>query len=108
MNTEPFHITDTNFDETVKNNKLVLVDFWAGWCGPCRALAPIFSDVSSQYEGKVKFVKIDIEKNQHLAEKYKIMSIPMLAVFKNGDIQASKVGSMTKDAMSSFVELSIA
>jgi len=103
------NVDSENFESEITNSNVpVVVDFWAEWCGPCRALAPIFSDVSSQYEGKVKFVKIDIEKNQHLAEKYKIMSIPMLAVFKNGDIQASKVGSMTKDAMSSFVELSIA
>ncbi len=84
MGNEPFHVTDDNFDETVKNNKVVLVDFWAGWCGPCRALAPTIEELSKEYAGKMLIGKLDVDENPKTAECFQVFSIPTLIVFKNG------------------------
>lgn len=84
MSNEPFHVTDANFNETVKNNKLVLVDFWAGWCGPCRALKPTIEELAKEYAGKVLIGKLDVDENPKTAECFQVFSIPTLIVFKNG------------------------
>jgi thioredoxin 1 len=84
MGNEPLHLTDANFDETVKNNKVALIDFWAGWCGPCRALAPIIEELARDYSGKVLVGKLDVDENPKTAECFQVFSIPTIIVFKDG------------------------
>ncbi len=84
MSTEPFHVTDSNFEQTIKSNKLVLVDFWANWCGPCRALAPTIVELAKEYSGKVLIGKLDVDENPVTAEKFQVFSIPTMIVFKYG------------------------
>jgi thioredoxin 1 len=84
MVNEPFHVTDSNFDETVKKNRLVLMDFWAGWCGPCRALAPTIEELAKEYEGKALVAKLDVDENPNTAERFQVFSIPTMIVFKDG------------------------
>jgi len=81
---EPFHLTDTNFDEAVKNNNIVLIDFGADWCAPCRALAPTIEELAKEYNGKVLVGKLDVDENPKTAECFQVFSIPTLIVFKNG------------------------
>jgi thioredoxin 1 len=84
MSSEPFHVSDSNFEQTIKSNKLVLVDFWANWCGPCRALAPTIADLAKEYSGKVLIGKLDVDENPVTAEKFQVFSIPTMIVFKDG------------------------
>jgi thioredoxin 1 len=84
MSTEPFHVTDANFEETIKNNKVVLVDFWADWCGPCRALAPTIQELAREYSGKVLVGKLNVDENSATAERFQVFSIPTMIIFKNG------------------------
>lgn len=84
MANTPFHVTDENFDETIKNNKVALIDFWAGWCGPCRALAPTIEELTNDYSGKALIGKLDVDKNPKTAECYQVFSIPTLIMFEDG------------------------
>jgi len=97
MSTEPFHVTDSNFEETLKNNKLFFVDFWANWCGPCRALAPTIVELSKEYSGKVLIGKLDVDENPATAEKFQVFSIPTMIVFKDGKEAERLVGLCTKN-----------
>jgi len=85
MTEAPFHLTDANFDETIKKNPLVLVDFWAGWCGPCRALAPTIEELAKEYNGtgKVLIAKLDVDENPVTAEKFSVSSIPTVVILKD-------------------------
>ncbi len=89
-------LTDAEFDDFIKNNELVIVDFWADWCGPCKMASPIFEDLSKDYEGKVVFAKMDIMANQQTPTKYSVVSIPNFVIFKNGEQFGSIVGAMLK------------
>jgi len=104
MDNEPFHVTDDNFDETVKNNKVVLVDFWAGWCGPCRALAPTIEELSREYTGKVLVGKLDVDENPKTAECFQVFSIPTLIVFKNGSEVDRLVGLCPKNSIKDMLQ----
>jgi thioredoxin 1 len=90
-------LTDQNFEQEVLKSPIpVLVDFWAEWCGPCRMQAPIIDDVAKEFAGKVKVGKLEVDQNPMMAQKYQIMSIPSLTIFKNGEIVWQGVGLQQK------------
>jgi thioredoxin 1 len=97
MSTEPFHVTDSNFEETLKKNKLFFVDFWANWCGPCRALAPTIVELAKEYNGRVLIGKLDVDENPVTAEKFQVFSIPTMIVFKDGKEAERLVGLCPKN-----------
>jgi len=96
MSTEPFHVTDANFEETIKKNKLALIDFWANWCGPCRALAPTIQELAKEYNGKALVGKLDVDENPATAERFQVFSIPTMIIFKNGSETERLVGLCPK------------
>ena len=104
MSTEPFHITDANFEQTIKNNKVVLVDFWANWCGPCRALAPTISEMAKEYSGKVLIGKLDVDENPATAEKFQVFSIPTMILFKNSQEVDRLVGLCPKNRITDTLQ----
>ncbi len=90
-------VTDANFEEIVLNSNLpVIVDLWAEWCGPCRMIHPIIDELANEYEGKAIMAKLDVDSNQETAKKYKVMNIPTLLFFKNGEVADKQVGAVPK------------
>ena len=99
------HVTDTSFDADVLQSGIpALVDFWAEWCGPCKMIAPILSEVADEYAGKIKICKVDVDSNPETAAKFNVRGIPTLLVFKNGTVEATKVGALSKTQLVEFVE----
>ncbi|TDQ39177.1 thioredoxin [Aureibacillus halotolerans] len=96
------HVTDTNFREETGDG-LVLVDFWATWCGPCKMIAPVLDELSEDLNGKVKIAKIDVDENQETAGQYGVMSIPTMLVFKNGEVVDKAVGYQPKEALAELL-----
>ena len=91
--------TNTSFDELLQSEKLVIVDFWATWCGPCRMLSPLLDEVEAEMEDKVEVVKVNVDDADEIAMRYRIMSIPTLLFFKNGQMVDRSVGAMPKSAL---------
>ena len=93
-------LTDQNFKKEVKDSEgLVLVDFWAPWCGPCQMMGPIVEELSKEFEGKIKIKKLNVDENQNIAREYEILSIPMLKVFKKGKIVEEMTGLQSKEIL---------
>ncbi|MBR1522470.1 MAG: thioredoxin [Bacteroidales bacterium] len=91
--------TNDNFDQLIKSDKLVIVDFWATWCGPCRMLSPVLDEVEAELSDKLEVVKVNVDDADEVAARYRIMSIPTLLFFKNGEIVDKTVGAMPKNVL---------
>jgi len=102
------HVTDDSFETDVLGSDLpVLVDYWAEWCGPCKVIAPVLEDIAAEYEGRMKVCKLDIDSNGETPHNYGIRGIPTLMLFKNGSVEATKVGALSKSQLADFLDSNI-
>ncbi len=105
MSEKIVHVTDDTFDDViVKADEPVLVDYWADWCGPCKMIAPILDEIAEEYSGKIKIAKLNIDDNPKTPPKYGIRGIPTLMLFKNGNVEATKVGAVSKSQLTAFID----
>jgi len=108
MSDQIIHTSDDAFEQDVLQSQLpVLVDYWAEWCGPCKMIAPILDEVAKEYEGRVKVAKLNIDENQNTPPKYGIRGIPTLMLFNNGNVEATKVGALSKSQLTAFIDSNI-
>ncbi|APV48338.1 thioredoxin [Betaproteobacteria bacterium GR16-43] len=108
MNQNIVHITDDSFEEQVLQSQTpVLVDYWAEWCGPCKMIAPALDQIATEYAGRLKIAKLNIDENTATPPKYGIRGIPTLMIFKNGNLEATKVGALSKTQLAAFIDSNI-
>ena len=99
------HVTDDSFDgEVLKSETAVLVDYWAEWCGPCKMIAPVLEEIADKYAGKLKIAKLNIDDNPNTPPKYGIRGIPTLMLFKDGEVEATKVGAVSVSQLTAFID----
>ncbi|WP_028310778.1 thioredoxin TrxA [Derxia gummosa] len=102
------HVSDASFEaDVLKSDTPVLVDYWAEWCGPCKMIAPILEEVAKEYGGKLTIAKLNVDDNQATAAKFGIRGIPTLMLFKNGAVAATKVGALSKQQLTGFLEANL-
>lgn len=102
------YITDSDFEqEVLQSEQPVLVDYWAEWCGPCKMIGPILEEIATEYAGKVKVAKLNIDENPATPPKFGIRGIPTLMIFKEGNVAATKVGALSKSQLTAFIDQSI-
>jgi len=102
------HVTDADFNDTViKSGSPVLVDYWAEWCGPCKMIAPVLDEIATEYAGKLTVTKLNIDDNPATPQHYGVRGIPTLMIFKDGEVEATKVGALTKSQLTAFIDSSI-
>lgn len=105
MSDKIVHITDETFESEVLNSAdPVLVDYWAEWCGPCKMIAPVLEEIAEEYAGRLKIAKLNIDDNAATPPKYGIRGIPTLMLFKGGNVEATKVGAVSKSQLSAFID----
>ena len=102
------HVTDDSFEpEVLKSEVPVLVDYWAEWCGPCKSIAPLLDQVAKEYDGRLKIAKLNVDENQQVPAKFGIRGIPTLMLFKNGNLEATRVGALSKSQLTAFLDSNI-
>ena len=105
MSDDIVHVTDSTFEEEVINSSQpVLVDYWADWCGPCKMIAPILDEITADYGDRLKVAKLNIDENPATPPRFGIRGIPTLMLFKNGEVEATKVGAMSKSQLTAFID----
>ena len=102
------HVSDASFEaDVLKAEGAVLVDYWAEWCGPCKMIAPVLDEIADTYAGKLTIAKLNIDENQETPPKYGVRGIPTLMLFKNGNVEATKVGTLSKSQLAAFIDANI-
>ncbi|MEK9625718.1 MAG: thioredoxin TrxA [Gammaproteobacteria bacterium] len=108
MSEHIIHVSDESFEqEVLQSDKPVLIDYWAEWCGPCKMIAPVLDEVAGEYADKIRVAKLNIDENPATPPKYGIRGIPTLMLFKNGEVEATKVGAVSKAQLTAFLDENI-
>lgn len=108
MSDSVLHVTDSDFNQVViKADRPVLVDYWAEWCGPCKMIAPVLDDIAAEYADKIVVVKLNIDDNPETPQHYGVRGIPTLMIFKDGEVEATKVGALSKSELAKFIDSNI-
>ena len=108
MSDSVIHVTDSDFNQVVLSAKgAVLVDYWAEWCGPCKMIAPVLDEIAKDYAGKITIAKLNIDDNPNTPKSYGVRGIPTLMIFKDGEVEATKVGSLSKSDLAKFIDANL-